>query len=323
MRPAKIVVIGGGTGLSVLLRGLKHKPFHLTAIVTVGDDGGSSGKLRKELNMPPPGDVRNVILALSDAEPLMEELFQYRFKQGTGLEGHTIGNLFLAAMTEITGDFTTAIREMRRVLAVSGNVIPVSDQEVTLVAEMEDGEIIEGESKIPKSSKKIKKMNLKPAHVTSSFAAIQAIEKADMIVLGPGSLYTSLIPNLLFPDIVQAIRRSNAKKVYVGNIMTQPGETDSFTASDHLKAIYDHVGEDLFRTVLLNNASIPSEIRMRYEEKGALPVPLDRIQLEKYGFTVLEDNFISIDEEEKSVRHNARKIADALEDLMKIKTQSI
>lgn len=225
-------------------------------------------------------------------------------------------------MTEITGDFTTAIREMRRVLAVSGNVIPVSDQEVTLVAEMDDGEIIEGESKIPKSSKKIRKMSLKPAHVTSSFAAIQAIEKADMIVLGPGSLYTSLIPNLLIPEITQAIQRSNGKKVYVGNIMTQPGETDSFTASDHLKAIFDHVGEDLFHTVLVNNACIPSDIQIRYEEKGAMPVALDRNQLEKYGFTVLEDNFISVDEDGKSVRHNARKIADALEDLLKIKTQS-
>lgn len=322
MRPAKVVVIGGGTGLSVLLRGLKQKPFHLSAIVTVGDDGGSSGRLRKELNMPPPGDVRNVILALSDAEPLMEELFQYRFKQGTGIEGHTVGNLFLAAMTEITGDFTTAIREMRRVLAVQGNVIPVSNQEVSLVAEMEDGEIVEGESNIPKSSKKIKRIHLNPESVSPSSAAIQAIQKADLIVLGPGSLYTSLIPHLLIPEITNAIKSSKAKKVYVGNIMTQPGETDDFTAFDHLKVIYDHIGEDLFHTVLMNNATLPETIQQRYEEKGAKPVAFDRQKLQKYGFAVLEDNFISIDEGTLSVRHNARKIADTLEEFVKEKTQS-
>ena len=317
MRPAKVVVIGGGTGLSVLLRGLKQKPFHLTAIVTVGDDGGSSGKLRKELKMPPPGDVRNVILALSDAEPLMEQLFQYRFKQGAGLEGHNIGNLFLAAMTEITGDFTTAIREMRRVLAVRGNVIPVSNQEVTLVAEMEDGEVIEGESQIPKSNKKVKKIKLKPENISASASAIQAIEKADMVVLGPGSLYTSLIPNLLIPEIVQAIQHSKAKKVYVSNIMTQPGETDEFTAFDHLKAIYDHIGEDLFDTILVNNATVPPDIKERYEEKKAKPVMVDIEKLKKYGFTIIEDNFISIDEETLSVRHNARQIADTLEAIVK------
>lgn len=322
MRPAKIVVIGGGTGLSVLLRGLKQKPFHLTAVVTVGDDGGSSGRLRKELNMPPPGDIRNVILALSDAEPLMEELFQYRFKQGAGLEGHNVGNLFLAAMTEITGDFTTAIREMRRVLAVRGNVIPVSNQEVSLVAEMEDGEIIEGESKIPKSDKKIKNMRLKPENIAPSAAAIQAIQKADMIVLGPGSLYTSLMPNLLIPGITAAIQASNAQKVYVGNVMTQPGETDAYTAFDHLEALYNHIGEHLFPTIILNNAQIPYSIQQRYEEKNAKPVVIDRKNLQKKGFTVLEDNFITIDEETQSVRHDASKIADTLEVLIKTKTQS-
>jgi len=310
MRPPKVVVIGGGTGLSVLLRGLKEKPFHITAIVTVADDGGSSGRLRDDLQMPPPGDIRNVILALSDTEPLMEKLFQHRFKQGKGLEGHNVGNLFLAAMTEITGDFNSAIREMRRVLAVRGRVLPVSDQAIALQAEMEDGEIIKGESKIPQSGKKIKRISINPSDVKPSNDVLTAIEKADMIVLGPGSLYTSLIPNLLVPGVAEAIKKSTAEKVYICNVMTQYGETDHFTTFDHLKAIYDHIHFDLFNTVLVNNAAIPKNILERYDKEKSHPVKLDKEKLLKYNFNVIDDCFILTDDK---VRHNASKIADQLE----------
>jgi uncharacterized cofD-like protein len=314
MKPAKVVVIGGGTGLSVILRGLKNKPFHITAVVTVGDDGGSSGKLREDLNMPPPGDIRNVILALSDTEPLMEELFQYRFQQGSGLEGHNLGNLILAAMTEITGDFTTAIRETRRVLAVRGKVLPVTNQSIALHAETEDGEIIVGESQIPKASKKIKRVFLEPENVKPSSEAIQAIEKADMIVLGPGSLYTSLIPNLLVNGVADAIKKSNAKKVYICNVMTQPGETDQFSVFDHVKVLYEHMGCDLFDNVIVNTAKIPNELLEKYYKGRAFPVRIDREKLAQFGFNLIEEEILLIDE---YVRHDASKIADIIEKLAK------
>lgn len=314
MRRPKVVVIGGGTGLSVLLRGLKRKSFHITAVVTVGDDGGSSGRLRKDLQIPPPGDVRNVILALADTEPLMEKLLQHRFKHGNGLEGHSVGNLLLAAMTEITGDFKTAIRETRRVLAVRGNVLPVSNETIYLRAEMEDGEIIKGESKIPRSGKKINKIFLHPENAKPSQDVIQAIGKADMIVLGPGSLYTSLIPNLLFPDVVNAIKQSVAKKVYICNVMTQHGETDNFTSFDHLKVIYNHIGEDLFDTILVNSMPIPEEILERYKKENSSPVKFDRDKLLKYGFTIIDGSFVLMD---GKIRHDAAKIADCLEEIIR------
>lgn len=320
MRPPKVVVIGGGTGLSVLLRGLKRKPFHLTAVVTVGDDGGSSGRLRNDLHIPPPGDIRNVILALSDAEPLMEQFFQHRFKQGKGLEGHNVGNLFLAALTEITGDFNSAIREMRRVLAVRGHVLPISDNSISLEAETEDGEIIKGESNIPNCGKKIKRVSLNPKNAQTTNDVIRAIEKADMIVLGPGSLYTSLIPNLLVEGVTEAIRNSNAKKVYICNIMTQQGETDNYTAFEHLKAIYDHIGVDLFNTILVNHSPIPEHILNRYVKEKAYPVVIDREKLLKYGFDVIEDSFALVDD---TIRHNANKIADTLGELLRQKNKVV
>jgi uncharacterized cofD-like protein len=313
MRPPKIVVIGGGTGLSVLLRGLKRKPFHITAVVTVGDDGGSSGRLRNDLKIPPPGDIRNVILALSDTEPMMEKVFQHRFKQGNELEGHNVGNLILAALTEITGDFNTAIRETKRVLAVRGNVLPVSNDIISLQAEMEDGEVIKGESKIPQSGKKIKKVSLFPEEVKPSHEAIRAIEKADMVVLGPGSLYTSLIPNLLFPEVVHAIKQSQAKKIYICNVMTQHGETDNFSAFDHLRVIYDHIGVDLFDKVLVNTTPIPATVLESYKEKDSFPVRYDKEKLSKYGFTIIDGSYVVID---GMVRHNASEIANHLEKIV-------
>jgi len=309
----KVVVIGGGTGLSVLLRGLKEKPFDITAIVTVADDGGSSGRLREEMSMPPPGDIRNVIVALADTEPLLARLFQYRFSQGIGLAGHSLGNLFIAAMKEITGDFVTAVKEISRVLAVRGQVLPAANQAIILKAEMTDGTIVSGESQIPRTRKKIKRVFLEPKDVQPLDEAIIALQEAELIILGPGSLYTSILPNLLVPGISKAIKESSAKKMYICNVMTQPGETDFYTVTDHVQAIYNHVGADLFHTILVNNAWIADDVRDKYMEQGAAPVKYDRDRLEKFGFDIIEDHFIVY---ETYLRHDARKIGDAIQKLL-------
>ena len=240
---AKVVVIGGGTGLSTMLRGLKQYTSHITAIVTVGDDGGGSGKLREDLGMLPPGDIRNCILALADTEPLMEDLLQYRFTEGS-LKGQCFGNLFLAAMAGISENFEDAVQKMSSVLAVKGKVLPVTLDDMKLIAELENGEIIEGESKIPSEvifrNTRIKKIAIKPIDAKPLEEAIKAINNADVIIMGPGSLYTSIIPNLLVKGIPEAICKSPAKKVYISNVMTQPGETDGFKVSNHLKVLMDY-----------------------------------------------------------------------------------
>ena len=240
---AKVVVIGGGTGLSTMLRGLKQYTSHITAIVTVGDDGGGSGKLREDLGMLPPGDIRNCILALADTEPLMEDLLQYRFTEGS-LKGQCFGNLFLAAMAGISENFEDAVQKMSSVLAVKGKVLPVTLDDMKLIAELENGEIIEGESKIPSEvivrNTRIKKIAIKPIDAKPLEEAIKAINNADVIIMGPGSLYTSIIPNLLVKGIPEAICKSPAKKVYISNVMTQPGETDGFKVSNHLKVVLDY-----------------------------------------------------------------------------------
>ena len=250
----KIVVIGGGTGLPVLLRGLKQYDVDLTAIVTVADDGGSSGRLRDELDIPPPGDIRNVLAALSDVEPLIIELFQHRFENGNGLSGHSLGNLILAAMTAITGDFVHAVREMGKVLNVRGKVLPAANESVVLHAEMEDGTIVSGESKIPYSGKKIKRVFLTPEHIEPLEETITELQTADLIVIGPGSLYTSILPNLLVPKIGEEVCQSKAKKVYICNVMTQAGETLNYTASDHVKALYDHMACACLDAIIVNNS---------------------------------------------------------------------
>ena len=310
----KVVVIGGGTGLSVILRGLKEKPLDLTAIVTVADDGGSSGRLRAEMSMPPPGDIRNVIVALADTEPLLGKLFQHRFVNGVGLAGHSLGNLFIAAMQEITGDFVCAVKEICRVLAVRGQVLPAANQAIILKAEMEDGTIVTGESQIPKVGKRIKRVFLAQKNVKPLDEAITAILEADLILLGPGSLYTSLLPNLLVPGISRAIKDAKAKKAYICNVMTQPGETDFYTAGDHVRAIYNHVGEDLFGTILVNHSELPGEILDRYIEQGAMPVKYDRERLEKFGFEIIESHFVTY---EKYLRHDAQKVAEVVYELIK------
>ena len=317
---AKVVVIGGGTGLSVMLRGLKAYPLDLTAIVTVSDDGGSSGRLRSELKMPPPGDIRNVLIALADTEPLLEQLLQYRFKNGNGLAGHNLGNLFLAAMKEITGDFVTAIKEMSRVLAVRGQVLPASEEDVVLKAEMADGSMVVGESLIPLHKERMKRVYLEPPQPKPLAAARSAIYEADAIIVGPGSLYTSILPNLLVAGTVDAIRKSDALKLFVCNVMTQPGETDGFTVSDHLDVIHDHVGDGLFHYVIANSCDPPEQVVQQYREKGASTVRLDRDKLEQYGYEVIAANFLKY---ETYLRHDAARLSRQIVELINHRRVSI
>ncbi|GIP34269.1 YvcK family protein [Paenibacillus sp. J2TS4] len=309
----KIVVIGGGTGLSVMLRGLKHKPLDITAIVTVADDGGSSGILRDEMQIPPPGDIRNVLTALADVEPMLSQMLQHRFNSGSGLAGHSLGNLILAAMKEITGDFVSGVRELSRVLAVRGRVLPASNHSVILRAEMEDGTIIEGESKIPQAGKKIKRVSIEPADVQPLDEAVEAIEEADAILMGPGSLYTSILPNLLVPKLAETIVRSSAVKIFVCNVMTQPGETDKYSVNDHLQAIYDHIGHDLFDYVIVNNGSIPQQVQQKYAEEGAEIVRLDVESVTGRGCRVIADRLVLF---RTYLRHDADKLSRHIYDLV-------
>lgn len=306
-RGPKIVVIGGGTGLSVLLRGLKEYTSNLTAIVTVADDGGSSGRLRGELGILPPGDVRNCMVALADKEPLMEELLQYRFKSGE-LAGHSMGNLLLAALTEVTGGFDQAVRSLSKVLAVRGRVLPATLADITLCAELTDGTVVQGESNIPRSDCRIKRVFLKPARCLPLSEALVAIREADAVVLGPGSLYTSVIPNLLVKGIPEALARTEAIKIYVCNVMTQPGETDEFTASSHLRAIISHAGRFLDYAVL-NSGQVPPRLRARYRQEGARPVTADVAEVEKLGVKAVELDLIH---QTDVVRHHSDKLAQAI-----------
>ncbi|MEK3884933.1 YvcK family protein [Paenibacillus sp. PL2-23] len=306
VRRPKIVVIGGGTGLSVMLRGLKEKPLDITAIVTVADDGGSSGILRSELQIPPPGDIRNVLTALADAEPLLTEVLKYRFPSGTGLAGHSLGNLMLAAMTDISGDFVTGIRRLSQVLAVRGRVLPASDRAIVLNAEMEDGTIVTGESMIPKAGQKIKRVFLEPSDVEPLPEAVEAIERADAILIGPGSLYTSIMPNLIVPKLAQAILESEAVKLFVCNVMTQPGETDNYSVSDHLDAIHAHIGHHLFDYVIVNDGEIPPQVETQYAELGAKAVHLDIDEVERRGYKVIADRLVLF---QRFLRHDAERLS--------------
>jgi uncharacterized cofD-like protein len=310
----KMVVIGGGTGLPVLLRGLKHHDLDITAIVTVADDGGSSGRLRDELRIPPPGDVRNVLAALSDVEPLIVELFQHRFQNGNGLSGHSLGNLILAALTSITGDFVKAIREMSKVLNVHGQVLPAANKSVVLHAEMEDGAVVSGESKIPYSGKKIKRVFLTPEDIEPLPETIEAIRQADLIVVGPGSLYTSILPSLLVPKIGQEVCQAKAKKVYICNIMTQAGETLHYTVSDHVKALHDHMGCFFLDAVIVNSGQIPEDIQQRYAQELAEPVQDDSDRLAELGIQVIRDHIVSY--EDQVIRHDTKKVASLLLSLL-------
>lgn len=310
----KIVVIGGGTGLPVLLRGLKKYPVDLSAIVTVADDGGSSGRLRNEMEIPPPGDIRNVLAALSDVEPLIEEMFQHRFNTANELSGHSLGNLIIAALTSITGDFVSAVKEMSRVLKVNGKVLPAANQSVVLHAEMEDGTIVSGESSIPQAGKKIKRVYLTPEIITPLPDTVRAIREADLIVVGPGSLYTSILPNLLVPGIGEEVCKSGAKKVYICNLMTQPGETLDFTASNHVEALYSHLKMPFIDIVLVNNEEIPDDIEKRYIAEKAKPVTFDIDRLSSLGVEVIYDEIIDFNRE--LIRHDTDKVASILYSLL-------
>jgi len=277
----------------------------VTAVVTVADDGGSSGRLREDLGIIPPGDLRNCLVALADTEPLMEKLFQYRFKGSGALSGHSFGNLFLAAMNEVTGDMETALKESSKVLAVRGRVLPASHEHVRLEALMEDGTIVEGESQIPEARKRIKRVRLFPRHAKPVDSALEAIEKSDAIILGPGSLYTSVMPNLLVDGIAEAIRKSPAVKIYICNVMTQPGETDGYTASMHAKAIIDHGGQGIIDYMLVNSAPISRAMQEHYAKEGAYPVKLDADAINALGIGFIKADIIN---ENEVIRHDPEKL---------------
>lgn len=312
-RGPKIVAIGGGTGLNTLLGGLKYYTTNITAIVTVADDGGSSGRLREELGIIPPGDVRNCIAALADQDKLITELFQYRFKSGQNLEGHSFGNLFLAALTEVNnGDFTRAVQAASSILKIRGTVLPSSPTPMQICAELVDGKIIEGESRIPLESTKdnrIKRVYCKQENPKAQPETIDAILNAELIIFGPGSLYTSIIPNLLVPDIIDAIKISNAHKVYVCNIMTQPGETTGYTVSDHILTLLQHSGDPFLIDGVIVNDRHPERLLQKYREKGQEPIHIDAEAIHKLGIRIVARNLIK---EEDLVRHDPKLLARAI-----------
>lgn len=311
-RGPRIVAVGGGTGLSTLLRGLKEYSANITAIVTVADDGGSSGRLRREIGVLPPGDVRNCLAALADEEKLITELFQYRFRAGDGLVGHSFGNLFLTAMSEITGNLERAIAASSQVLAVRGQVLPATLSDVRLWAELADGRRIEGESKITKALGEIVKIGCLPESPPALPRALKAIQEADFIILGPGSLYTSIIPNLLVPELVAAIAQRRVPRIYVCNIMSQPGETTDYTVADHIKALDSVCGRRIFDAVLVQKR-LPSPVSLeRYAQENSYPVTIDREKLMQLGCRVILANVMDEDEETRLVRHSSQRLARIL-----------
>ena len=309
----KVVVIGGGTGLSVMLRGLKAKTYNLTAVVTVADDGGSTGRIRQDLDIIAPGDLRNCLVALADKEGLMEKLLAHRFGGSGNLTGHSFGNLFIAALIEVLGDVEEAMDATSKVLRVRGKVIPSSAEKLRLNAEMTDGRIVEGESQIPHAHGKIKRVFTTPEHPKAIQSAVDAIKEADAIVLGPGSLYTSIMPNLCVPDIVQAVRTSKAPKIYICNVMTQLGETDDYTVSDHIKAINRQAGGKVIDFVIANNGDVDPAVLQHYVAHGSHPVMIDKKEVGQTGATLILSNLIN---KENSATHDTKKLANVLFDLI-------
>ena len=317
----RVVAIGGGTGLSTLLRGLKHyvaRRRHdtdrhpigdLAAIVTVTDDGGSSGRLRREYRMLPPGDIRNCMVALSQDEALLGRLFQYRFHAGRGLRGHSFGNLFLTALSHVTGDFSEAVRVSGEVLAIRGRIFPTTLANVSLEATMTDGKIVLGETRIAHSGKKIKRLRLRPRRVRPLPEVLEAIRRADLILIGPGSLYTSILPNLLVSGVAEAIEKSSATRVLIANLMTQPGETQGLSLADHVRVIFDHTRRKLIDWVVASHQRISPEVERRYRRQGAEPVRVDVSELQRLGVRCLLDNLL---EEHGVVRHNSARLSQLL-----------
>ncbi len=321
----RVVAIGGGTGLAAVLRGLKlhieevarpagltPKVTRLTTVVTVTDEGGSSGRLRRDFRILPPGDIRNCLVALAEDEKLMTQLFNYRFASGRGLKGHSLGNLFLAALTHLTRDFAKAVRLSSEVLAIRGEIFPSTLADVRLKARLRNGRVIDGESRITKTRVPIHRLRIVPGNCQPLPETLAAIQAADLITLGPGSLYTSLIPNLLVRGIPEAIHRSSAVKVVVGNLMTQPGETRGYTASDHLRALDAHVGYRLFDRVVLNTKELSRTMRRRYSAERAEPVRNDLDRVRALG---VEPVMASLLVEDHVARHNAARLAKLLLDL--------
>ena len=307
MEKKKVVILGGGTGLSFLLKGLKMYPLDITAIVSVCDDGSSTGRLREEFNTPAVGDIRKVIVALSETEPLVEELLHYRFKTSSDLNGHAVGNLLLTAMANITGNMSDGIESLGKVLNLKGKVVPLTEDNVTLVGNMEDGSIVEGEHHITQCEKKIVSVSYKEKPVVTE-EALRAIREADSIILSMGSLFTSIIPNLICEEIIEEIDKSKADITYVCNIMTQPGETDDFTVSDHIKLLNSYLGKKKVSKVIVNNDELDKEIVKKYEtleEKDQ--VIFDKEELEKMNVKIIEDDLIKY--ENQVIRHNTLKLA--------------
>jgi len=308
-RGPKIVTVGGGTGLSVILSGLKEYTSNITAIVTVADDGGSSGRIRQQFDILPPGDIRNCLVALADASTLMRDLFQFRFDQSSELAGHNFGNLFITVMTRLTGDFEKAIKETSKVLALRGQVIPSTLDNVSLAAQHKDGTITEGEDKIPRARLPIDKVYLRPGESIATPEAIKAIGEAQVIVLGPGSLYTSIIPNLLIKEITDSIVASGAIKIYVCNAMTQPGETDGYSASDHIKALIRHSHPRIIDYCILNTGEISKDTLKRYAQDDSYAVVNDTKRIESMGYRIIEHDIIIAKD---VVRHDPLKLAKVI-----------
>lgn len=313
----KIVVIGGGTGLSTMLRGLKYYTSNITAIVTVGDNGGGSGALREDLGILPPGDIRNCILALADTEPIMEDLLQYRFTNGR-LKNQSFGNLFLAAMDGISDNFEDAVQKMSSVLAVTGKVLPVTLDDMQLIAELENGNKVLGESEIPneaiKQKSRIKKLMIEPKDAEPVKEALIAIKEADAIIIGPGSLYTSVISNFLINNIGNTVCKSNALKIYVSNIMTQPGETDGFDVAMHLKTLKKYAGKDSVDFVIANNGIIPEDLIEKYKSEGSELVKLNKKELKGLNAKCIEADLVKI--KDGHIKHNTDKLAEVLVDVI-------
>ena len=316
---ARVVVIGGGTGQSIFLRGLKHITPNITAVVTVADDGGGSGVLRSDLGMLPPGDIRNCLLALANIEPTMQEVMQYRFEEG-GLKGQSFGNLFLAAMNGLYGNFETAVYKLSEIFNITGRVLPVTLDSIDLIARLKNGSVIKGESKIPREVRKqrstIEEVYLEPKDAKPLNDVITSIYEADFVIMGPGSLYTSIIPNLLVEGVVDAIRESKAKKIYIPNVMTQPGETDQYDVLDHIMAINKHTKESFIDYIMVNNEVIPDSVFEKYKKDGANQVLLDknqRIALKKMGIKIIEGDLIEIKDD--YIRHHAESLCNMINDL--------
>jgi uncharacterized cofD-like protein len=309
----RVVAIGGGTGLPVVLTALKRylgrRIADLTAVVTVTDDGGSSGRLREELNILPPGDIRNCLVALAEVEPLMAQLFQFRFPGDGALGGHSFGNLFLAALAEVTGSFLQGIRTAGKVLAVQGTILPSTLESVTLRAELADGSVVHGESKLRQGKHPVRRVFVEPAGVRALPEVLEAIGRADAIVLAPGSLYTSLVPNLLVGGVAEALRKAAGLRVYVANLMTEPGETDGLTLGDHVEALATHGGQGVVDGVLVHGRPFRRDVLARYEAAGACPVIVDRERLNALGVWVTEADLTGPTE---LARHHPEKLGRAL-----------